>query len=258
METAYNALVKSLTSLTIMALVVCGTNSVFAQEKEPPAPKEPVSNLIMPKPVKSQELRGRAKLPEQLKLGFALDLAEKILPGNWDFKGHVSAIDAEKVTFTTDQGQTGNLIFRLPEGFQLSLVSGDAVSIKRKTIGYSASLGYELVVASSEKLVSTSGRLFSDSAQEVSLWDGLTLEQSQELGQVLSRSEYETIYQVPVTLSIDGRETQLIPGEASEVVDGGKTYRIMVQESSRIVPTREYEGVAEGSGYVLEYVAVPK
>ena len=38
----------------------------------------------------------------------------------------------------------------------------------------------------------------------------------------------------------------------------GKTYVVMIYESSKVEPTKRYEGVAEGSGYILEYVVVPK
>ena len=239
-----------------LVLVVFWTVSVLAQET-PPAPKEPVSDLKMPKPVMFQELKGKANLPKQLKMGFGLDLAGKILSGNWDVKGKITAVDNEKVVFTTEKGETGNLVFRLPKGVRLSLAADELVSIKRTMRGYRAALGYKLVVANMEMLAITSGRLFGDSPQKVKIWDGLILEQGQKLGQTLSESKYETTYQAPVYLITDGRRIQLALGEAHEVTVQRKTYKVMIHKSSKIVPTKEYENVAEGSGYVLEYVAVP-
>ena len=256
MKTTYKRYLKGSSFGTTLLLVVFSITLVFAQQK-PPAPKEPVSNLKMPSPVKFQELKGRATLPKQGNLGFGLDLAEKVLHGNWDIKGKVTAVEADRVTFTTDKGEVGNLVFRLPKGLRLSLVANEAVSIKRTTMGYRAVLSYKLLVASSEKLVITSGRLFSDSPQKVKIWDSLILEQDGELGQGL-KTKYETTYQVPVTLTIDGGKIELALGEAHEVIVQGKTYNVMMYQSCKVVPTKEYEGVAEGSGYVLEYVAVPK
>lgn len=119
-------------------------------------------------------------------------------------------------------------------------------------------MGYDLVVANPERLVIASGRLLGDSAQKIKILDGLALEQGRELGQVLIESKYETIYQVPVTVITDDKKMQLAPREALTVTVQDKAYQVMIHQSSKVVPSKEYEGVVEGSGYVLEYIAVTK
>jgi hypothetical protein len=63
----------------------------------------------------------------------------------------------------------------------------------------------------------------------------------------------------PTTLlSPKGVSTKLTIGKLTEVALQRKPYLVLVLRSSELVPTKEYEGVAEGQGYVLEYVATPK
>ena len=241
-----------------LGLVVLCSACTLAQEK-PPAPKKPVTNLKMPAPVIVEAQKGEATLSQHVKLGFALDLADKILGGNWDVKGKVATLEAEKVSFITDQGENGNLVFSLPGKLTLSIAAGEPLSIKRTSRGYGAVLGYELVMTSSEKVVIAAGLLFGEMPQQVKIIeDDFALEQSQKLGQALSESKYETTYHIPVTLITDGRNIQLPLGEAQEVTIQGKKYEVVIQQSSKVVPTKEYEGVAEGSGYALEYVVISK
>ena len=242
------------TTLVLMAL---WTTFLFAQ-KMPPAPKEPVSDLKMPEPVLFQEIKGKATLPAQLKLGFNLDLAERIKTGNWDVNGKVAAVDSEKVVFVTERGEAGNLVFRLPEGLRLLIRTGEPVSIKRTMRGFQAALGHELVITSARRLVVSSGRLFGDSPLKVKVWDGLTILQERELDKPLSESKYETTYQVSVTLLADGGRIQLALGTPSMVTVDGKAYTVMIKNSSKLIPNKEYEGLVEGSGYSIEYVAVCK
>ena len=86
----------------------------------------------------------------------------------------------------------------------------------------------------------------------------MTLEQSQETGQALSESKYETTYQIAVTLIADGRNIPISVGEVHEVTSQGEPYNVIIQQSIKVVPAKEYEGVAEGSGYALEYVVISK
>jgi len=240
-----------------LMLVIFSTTLVLAQEK-PPAPKEPVSNLQMPQSVKVSDLKGRAVLPEQTRLGFGLDLDDKILGGNWDVKGRVTSVEPGKLAFTTGQGETGNLVYRLPEGVPLSLSADEPVSINRTTIGYKAAMGYNLVVGSTDRLVINSGLLIGELPQKVQIGDGFTLEQDKQSGRVLIKGKYETIYQVAVNLVTDDGKIQLTTDEMHEVTVRGKTYNVMIYQSSRVVPTKEYQGLAESSGYALEYMLVPK
>jgi hypothetical protein len=211
----------------------------------------------MPKAVTAGDL-GAAKFNREPRVGFALDLADRTQLGNWDIKGRVTAVEAGKFDFITEKGEAGRLFFRLPEGFQKLLASGEPVSIKRRLAGNRAAMGYDLVVSSAGRLVLGAGRLLGDSAGRVRILDGLVIEQGSEPGKLLARSKYEDTYLVPVALVASGRTIQLTPQEPLEVFAGGKAYRVMIQQSSRVVPSRAYEGVTEGSGYVLEYIAAPK
>lgn len=241
--------------MLVISLIIC--NTLLAQDKRPPIPKEPVTDLKMPEPVIFQEMKGQATIPKQVKLGFGLDIGNKVLVGNWDVKGRVNTVDAQKVSFITEEGDKGNLVFRLPKGLQLQLTADEPVTIKRISRGYKAALGYQLSVESKKRLVINSGRLFGDTPKRVRFPEGMTVVQSDEPGHILSRSKFETIYQIPVILITDTQKMPLTISITNRIKAGEKTYQVMISCSINVVPTKEYEGVAESSGYVLEYVVIP-
>lgn len=258
MKTESEIVAGPLAAILVLALVVCTADLARGQELKPPEPKKASTNLVLPKAVVFQEEQGLAILPKQLGLGFAVDLAGRIVLGDWAIEGKVTAVSTENVAFTTNKNEPGHLVFRLPKGFELPLAVGDPVSITRKTSGYQASLGYYLVVASDDQPVMASGRQFGISFQKTKMLDGFALEQDPAAEQVLTESKYETIYQVPIGYIADGEAVKLIPGEARQVTIQGQEFEVMILRSFRVVPTKEYEGVAEGSGYILEYVMVAK
>lgn len=242
----------------IIAMIVVDCSFIIPQEKNPPAPKKPVSELKMPEPIRSQEIKGLASIPEGIKIGYALDLSNMILMGNWNIQGKVAAINHEKISFVTEKDEKGNFVYRLPEKFELSINSGESIDINRLLIGFEASLGFQLLIQSKNNIILGAGRINDKSPQIIKVTNGITLQQSKEQGKVLSESDFETIYDVPITLITDGRSTELKQGKAQDIKLGEKTLRILVYQSQEIIPSEKYEGVSEGSGYILEYVVITK
>ncbi len=230
------------------------STAVFAQEKTPPKPKEPSTILRMPNRVTVQEVKGRATLPEQLSHGFALDVAEKVLAGNWDVAGKVIALENGTVAFRTEKEETGHFVFRLPKGMKFIPKPNQQISIKRAVEGYAGNLGHKTHLTSENDLILASGRLYGDRPREVSILQKLSLRQISDRPQVASETKYETTYKVPVVLTSDGATVRLSIGEPAEFTIKGRKFLALVTESSETIPAKEYEGVAEGRGYTLEYV----
>jgi len=213
----------------------------------------------MPAPIESRVIRGEATLPEELVLGFALDVSDTVLAGDWDVVASIIGIEERTVIFETEKGETGHLVYRIPKGMQFPLLEPkQPISISRNMRGYEASLGYQLHVTSEDDLMLSSGRIFGEKAQEARILPRLLLQQIPEKATVLSESKYETIYQVPVYLILNEKPRELKLGELTEFMLDRKVFLIMVTERSNVIPNEEYKGVAEGKGYTLEYVLVPK
>jgi hypothetical protein len=71
---------------------------------------------------------------------------------------------------------------------------------------------------------------------------------------VASKTKYETTYKVPVVLTTDEATVRLSVGEPGEFTFKGKKFLALVTESIETTPAKEFEGVAEGKGFSLEYV----
>lgn len=235
----------------------CASNET--PEQTPPKPKEPATILSMPAAIEPEVVRGKASLPEELVLGFALDVGDTVLAGDWDVVASVIGLENRTVIFKTEKGEIGHLVYRIPKGMQFPLLEPkQPISIKRNLRGYEASLGYQLQVTSEDALMLSSGRIFGGKPQEAAISQRLLLQQIPDKATVLSESKYETIYQVPVYLIVDKKPVELKLGELTEFMLDGKIFLIMVTESSNVIPNEEYKGVVEGKGYALEYVLVLK
>jgi hypothetical protein len=242
----------------LVAMMLLGRVPMPAQEKTPPAPKVPSSTLKLPKPVKAGEIRGRASLPENAKTGFALDLAGKVVPGNWDVKGKVSSVEAERIMFVSERGDSGSLVFRMPKGMKLSIAQNDPVRIRRTMKGTEGNLGHEVLLESGAKMVAAAGRLYGSGPLTATIASGVSVEQGKGQYKLLAASEYDTTYQVPLTLKAGGKTTILEPTGSKEATIGGRGQMVNVVESIRVVPSKKHESTSEGAGYTLEYVIASK
>lgn len=247
----------------IIGLLLAFAQPVFlpvisAQDKTPPKPKEPSSTLHMPNPVTVKPLQGSATLPEGVQHGYAVDVADRILTGNVDIKGRVTALESGRLVFATDKQQTGHLVYRLPRGMTLKLKTNDDFSLTRTMTGRGASLGYGLLLTGGKDLTLASGRVNGDIPNNITIVAGLTLRQAQDRSKKAAEGRYETTYNAPVTLVSDGQAKRLTTGEPTEFAFKGKTYLVMIRESSEIVPTKEKEASSEGQGFTLEYAITLK
>jgi hypothetical protein len=225
-----------------------------SQTKTPPKPQEPSSTLALPDPVGAQEAKGQAAVPENVALGFALDLNEKLVGGNWDVQATVTGVDDRAVTFRTDKGEAGRLAYRLPEGMRLNISPGKPVSIKRETVAFDVSRGYQLTVASEGGTLLSSGRLLGPEPLEVRVSKDTVIRQNPERQTQVSESKYETTYSVPVTFASGGQSGEAAVGKMADARLEGRGFSLLVRESLHVVPAKGMEGVFEGGGYVLEYV----
>ena len=261
MLNGYGSGTRSILPWLSAALILALSTPSDAQEKPltPPAPKEPSSVLRPLTPVRAAEIGGRASIPEGVKLGFGLDVADKVIAGEWDVQGVVAASEPGRLVFKTDKGEAGNLVYRIPKEQLLRLAAGDPVAIKRKAKGFKAALGYELMVSSSQRTIIASGRLFGETPLKAAVMDGLVIEQGKEPVRMLGESKYEITHEIPVAVTAgDGPQMHAETGAGQEVTVKGRKYQVLVQTSNRVVPTKKYGGLAEGSEYVLEYVVLAR
>jgi len=224
------------------------------QANVPPTPEVASSELKLPDAIKAGDVKGQATLPDQLRLGFALDIAGIIPSGDWDIQATVTSIENRVLAFRTEQGETGRLVYRLPKEMQLPIKLGQPISIKNKIIAFEVSQGYALLLTSEDNSVLASDHLLGQQPLEAKPLEGLSLRQLGEQKTVLNQSKFDTIYQVPVSLSAGGQPINIPMGKSTEVKLNGKSFLLMVTESTESIPTKEYAGVAEGRGYILEYV----
>ena len=111
--------------INLCVILLISSLAVQAQEMKPPKPKDASTDLVIPGPLEVQEIQGNATLPGDLVLGFALDLNGELMMGNWDLKGKVATHGDRLISFNTDQGQAGNLAYRLPKGFNIEVKNGE-------------------------------------------------------------------------------------------------------------------------------------
>ena len=247
-------LLLGLATLTGCSLFRKASGGSASQQKTPPKPEQPSSVLQLPATVRAEEIKGQASLPEELKLGFALDLAGKVVPGNWDVQAKVVSADKNSIAFQTGKGESGHLVYRLPEQMQLPLKSGQSIEIKRTLRGYQVSLGYELLVTSDGRTMVGSGRLFGDNPIAVSVGKDLSLQQVS--AQTLSPPDDKNggNYPVAVIVSSSSSRQSMTMGKLTDFDLQGSKLSALVTESVLIVPPKDSEGAAEGKGYILEYV----
>ncbi len=243
----------------LLAFLTLFTGYAYAQQRTPVKPLEPATILKMPKAVEQKEITGKAALPEEMKLGFAMDVDEKVLMGNWNVKATVTVLTEKALTFKTEKGESGQLIYRLPERRQLPLLrQGQPISIKRTSKGIASSLGYELNLSSQNDLILSSGRIFGETPLEEQISPKLSLRQIPERGALLSESKYEKTYQIPIRLTLNDKSMNLPIEKLTEFTFEDKIFQVIVTESSEVIPNKGYEGIVEGKGFTLEYVLVPK
>ena len=106
------------------------TRQASAEDLKLPVPERASSTLEVPKPVRAERLKGKASLPEELKLGFALDLADTLVTGDWDVVGKIMSHKDRRVSFKTENGADGRVVYRLPKGLELRVRPNQQIGIK--------------------------------------------------------------------------------------------------------------------------------
>lgn len=231
-----------------------GAAGSSGQQNTPPKPEQPSSALQLPAPVQAEEAKGRASLPEELKLGFALDLGERVVSGNWEVQAKVVSVDKNIIAFQTDKGESGHLVYRLPEQMQMPLKVGQPIEIKRSMRGYQVSLGYELLVTSDGRTMVGSGRLFGDKPLGATVGKDLSLQQVSREISPGGEDNNGGNYPVPVVVSSGNSTLTMTMGKLADVDMHGSKLAVLVTESALVVPAKGAEGASEGQGYTLEYV----
>ena len=256
MNTIYKNFISPLVVILTITLVFSETYSVLGQDLTPPAPKEPSSDLSMPEPVVFQEIKGSASLPVELELGFALDVGGMIIPGNWEVEGKVISHDNRTITFLTEKNETAHLVYRLPKGFQIGLEKEDGLFIQRELRGFQTSMGYRIMLHGPDSIEVASGILQGESPHEVGITEGLVLFQEKASKEVMTESQYETTYWVPVFAVTEEGKIKLDLFEPIDLKIHGMMYRVMIRQSNMVEPTKGYDHVAKGAGYIMEYIVL--
>lgn len=238
--------------LLLLVLSFCAVAS--AATKTPPIPKEPISDLKMPAPLVDQVVEGKASLSPTTRLGFALDLDREVLVGDWKVEGRVTAVDAQKMTFTTADGKEANLVFRWPKEFEMPLGANELVTVHRTAQPYQGAMEDKVSIERDGGLAVNYGRVFGAEPKQILLSEDVKIEQTKDFGSILSDSKYETTRQIPVVFIAEGRSVLLEPGKTQQIRVAGAKFKVLISKSIHVAPTPAFEGVAEGSGYVLEYV----
>jgi hypothetical protein len=220
-----------------------------------PKPQDTSTTLRLPEAVRAEEAQGRASVAENATLGFAMDLNEKLVRGKWDVRATVTGVDERAVAFRTDKGEAGRLAYRLPQGMRLAVSPGQALFVKRETVGFESSQGFTLTVATQDGTLLSSGRLVGPGPLEVRVSPDSVIRQSPERRTQVSASKYETTYSIPVVVVTPGGPSgAAVVGKLTDATVEGKGFSILVRESVLVVPAAGMRGVFDGGGYVLEYV----
>lgn len=237
--------------------LACGPERSSGQEMRPPPPDTASSVLRMPAPVPDSARAAQATLPEEGQgITFLLQLGGAAVAGDWNVQGNVTDVDSGSVSFRTADGQGALLLYRLVPAVQLPIRAGESIAVRRTMRGHGAVLGYTLDVTAGNRLTLSSARLSDDSALVETVADGVRLSQIAAERSLLTRSQYEVLYQVPLRLSVDGQELVVAVGQATEFRHQDNTYALLVTRSNEVAATPEYEGLQEGGAFSLEYVVI--
>lgn len=247
----YNSLIGVFIFINIAAV------KTFAQTT-PPVPEKPSSTLQYPEPVIDDKITGRAVIPAAISQGFAVDLAGKVLTGNWDIKGRVLAIEKGEILLKTEKQETGRFVYRLPKSARLPVKVDQQISILKTLKGFEGTLGYIVRVDLNNSIALASGRIFGNKPIEVKILEELSLKQVSGKEEIISNSKFEKMSKIPVLLQIKKEEKLFTIGEPYEFDINDKKFVVIVNESSNVIPTKEYEAISEGKGYTLEYAIILK
>ncbi len=243
--------------LTLVAAGIAGVG-VEAQSLRPPIPEVAASDLRYPDPVGVGFLRVVEVLPAQLPLGFFLSLDQEALAGEWDVRGTVVEADKDRIIFNTEKEEEARLLYRLPGQRVLELKPGDPVSIGRTLHGHGVSMGYLIGIASNARLLASAGRVLGEEPQMVEVIDGqLRIKQTDERIAELGQSPTEVTYEIAAVLEAGGKTIPITMDEPVDVVVEQGRLRVVLLNSTEVLPDPKYEDVAEGSGFALEFAATP-
>jgi hypothetical protein len=258
MKIKTNGMRLSLAAAAILALAVMCRPAIGQTAKTPPKPKEPISVLKPPPGATSEKVAGRASLPAGMKVGFAVDVAESLLAGDWNLTAQVSSVKDQEIEFVTDKNQVGRLAFRLPAGMRLVAEPKQKLTISRTVAPFDLSLERRTMISVGEKNAVAEGRLFGRDPVKREIFAGAALEQNADSAVKVGESTYQTDYMVPVSVIVDGKRTQLKVGTPQDISVGRASCRLLIRESARTVPVKGQEGTVEGIGFALEYLVVFK
>ncbi len=237
----------------LASLYLLQTRQASAEDLKLPVPKQASSTLEVPKPVRAERLKGKASLPEKLKLGFALDLADTLIAGNWDAVGKVISHKDRVVSFRTEQGADGNFVYRLPDGLELRVSPNQQIWLKRELRLFEGSWGYTFWLRADGVLTVASGRVSGAKQMSVQIEKGLAFKQMDKKEKI-SEGEYGTTYRVPAILVVNGQPVPLSLNTQTQLEFQSHKYVAVLTYSSKFIPSEKHMGAAEGGGFRMEYV----
>ncbi len=240
------SIVQFLIGLLLLTAIAFPVSTVALEP--PPPPKQDSSELRLPDPVPYERIRAEASLPQTIPLGFAIDLDGMLVSGHWDISGEVVGLDREarKITFITNQGDTGHLVYRLPSDLTVPLAINDPVVIKRKVQDYGIGTGYEMQITGADGWILAAGRVFGGSPRGIVLRNGVNIIQ-QEVSAENDKEKF--VYDVPITFSAGVRNDRLPENKIKKLNLLNTTYTIFVFESKYIAS----QDLNNSWGYMLEY-----
>jgi len=214
------------------------------------------AEVRMPDPVIFTGRRGRAVLPATIPMGFRMDLEGQLITGRWDVQAQVMSLENGSVTFRTRDEKAGHLVYRLPENFRLDLKRGEAISIQRTPQWKAMARGYRLEWKRGGGMIMDAGRLYGDTPIRIELPHGIVLGQSTASRESPFKGKYGTVSQIPLLIRYGSIERKIIAGETCSFETGGHSFKLRVLLSLYVMPVKRFLGIAEGSGFTLEYLFI--
>ncbi|MEP6846196.1 MAG: hypothetical protein ABI861_09340 [Panacibacter sp.] len=250
-----------ITGFIIIAIVML---SCAQKKAKPPkgfekveAPKVAYSDLKNPEPVLVKQ-----NLPiEKVQLGnhgFLFLSAGKPLSEDVSQIGTISSIsDKDLIIKSTEKGDI-TMRYALPANLRMPVKAGERLSINYSKRFYGNSVGYTLSNYVGEQLIHASCKISNADTIRVELLKGVFIYQLLSKQVEEKKSDFGTIRDIPVYLSVNGRSMQLATGKEQEVNIYDAKFIVFVLVSTEMQSSEEKRASSEGDGFTLEYAIVKK
>jgi hypothetical protein len=261
--TMKNKIIKIYISVFLLALSACqnknANQTMDLQGKKAPVVANPAIELNLPTAAAAtgttSEPGPAFNAQNSNRYTYQILSDDKKLPDTSQLTATVSELTKSRLSLKTSEGKLIQMDYTLPENQALRLSVNESVSLVKKEAIQGSSLNRFLLMTANRGVVISSTTQISNKPIQVELGKGLGIRQGNyDPQKIVSDTKYDTQYNAPVTLLLNGKPTSLDPANPTSFSFNGAHYKLSLYQSRYIQPKKEFVGVSEGQGYLLNYL----